>query len=229
MRTLLVNNGNCALPCIWGIVPGESSFQEAQQFFSYLGWKGDKNFGNYGWIYETFERVGIIDIYVDAFIYAPNDVVEKINFGLGGNSYVDYIKYYSFENIMKVLGKPSRVLAFISPPMLESSTQTIFGLLLYYETPNILVAYDGTANKVGANYQICLTHPNEHSIGVSPLSGSVRIYIGEPGKISSPDELVFPFWNIPFYYIRHGLENHKKGTPHLYNSIDRQLSGSSGQ
>lgn len=198
VKELLENNRGCSLPCIWGIVPGQTSYSEAQQFFESLGWTGSESHG----VYYTGKDLEVSSLVIDIGVYSTNSTVEKLQIGIGGKDFLDLVKCYSFGNILKTLGKPTEILVFLgtNPGVLEPD-ETSFEILLYYKPQNILIQYTGTAVRVGNSYHACLARPNAESSEVDPLSGNVSLYIGEADKISTPDEIVRPFWELPNYYL----------------------------
>jgi len=198
VRELLEGNAGCDLPCVWGIVPGKTSYIEAQRFFESLGWKGSESHGAY-YTGKDLESVSLLN---RVGIYAENGVVEKMHIEIGGKDFLGLVKYFSFENILQVYGKPVEVLVFIgvNPDVLEPD-ETSFELLLYYQSKNILIQYAGIATKVGNGYHFCPSRPNAESTQVDPLSGNVSLYVGEESQTSTPETLVQPFWTLPNYYI----------------------------
>lgn len=198
VKELLESNAGCDFPCVWGIVPGKTSYSESQRFFESLGWKGSESHG----VYYTGKDLESVSLSNRVGIYAENEVVEKVQIGIGGKNFLSLVKYLSFENILKVYRKPTEVLVFIgaNPGILEPD-ETSFELLLYYESKNILVEYVGTATKVGNAYHFCPSRPNADSTAVDPLSGNVSLYVGEESQTSTPETLVQPFWTLPNYYI----------------------------
>jgi hypothetical protein len=199
IRTLLEDNGKCTLPCIWGIVPGKTSYQDAQKFFNHLGWKGSEFDG----VYYTGRDIENMSFSIDVGIYAPGgEVVEKINFAFNGNDFIKEINYFSIKNILTVLGKPSDVLAYVGVnPLQLTFKEAPYEILFFYEKQNILIQYNGTAIRVGEKYRLCLSQPNATSSAVSPGSGNVGLFVGETGKPSNPETILPPFWVLQTYYL----------------------------
>lgn len=198
VEELLENNMGCFLPCFWGITPGQTSYDDAQILFESLGWMGSESHGSF-YTGRDFKDTSLA---IRLGIYAPNDVVEKLHIGIGGKDFLNKVKYLSFGNIFKMLGKPTEILVFIgaNPGILEPD-KTSFEILLFYETQNTLLQFTGTAVKIGDSYHLCPAQPNAESKEVDPLSGNMSLYIGEENQISTPNQLVHPFWNLPNYYI----------------------------
>jgi hypothetical protein len=198
VKKLLEDNAGCDLPCVWGLVPGKTSYSEAQRLFESLGWKGSISNG----AFYTGKDLESVSLPISVGIYAENEVVEKLTVGIGGNDFLDLVKYFSFENILNVYGEPAEVLVFIgtNPGVLEPD-ETSFELLLYYESKKTLIEYVGTATKAGNSYRFCPARPNAGSTGLDPLSGNVGLYVSNESQTETPETLVRPFWELPNYYI----------------------------
>lgn len=200
LAQLLENNAECYPPCIWGIVPGKTLSVDAIDFFKYLGWRGSIRYD----VYNTGKDLRNHSLAIRTSVYPSdtNSIVEKFYLGIGGDDYTLLVKYFSFTNVLSLLGKPTRILVFVgTTPSFIEPVETSFEILLYYEVQNILIKYTGTALKIDNRYQICPAHPNAKSSTMNPLSGNVGIYAGVKGNKSTPDELVQPFWELPTYYI----------------------------
>jgi hypothetical protein len=85
---LLANNGGCRLPCLWGIMPGISSYQEARSILKPLTSISR---------FEHFSFGGSDDIYIEytdgdlttnasiAYSYSDNGIVSSISFGVSAS------------------------------------------------------------------------------------------------------------------------------------------------
>jgi hypothetical protein len=198
VEELLETNGGCSLPCVWGISPGQTKYEDAQRFFQSLGWKGSEAHGSY-W---TGKDMQSFPVSIRIGVYPEGDVVRKIRFSLAGNGFQEKVKYYSFDSMIRALGKPSEILAFVgtSPGILEPE-QTSFEVLLHYAERNTLLEYQGTAVRDGDSYRICPSYPNAESTEVDPLSGNISISVAEAEQPSVPEELVRPLSMLPDYYL----------------------------
>lgn len=195
----LETNGGCSLPCVWSIVPSKTNYSDALLFFEHLGWTGGESFGYYstGKDFNDFRLAIRINIYS-----SKRDVVDKIHVGIGGIGYTEKVKYFSIDNVIKTLGRPTEVYVFIGvSPGIHEPDQTSFEILLYYENKNMLVEYTGTAVKVATKYRVCPAYPNAESEAVDTHSGNVSLYVGTENQIYTLQELVQPFWSLPDYYI----------------------------
>jgi hypothetical protein len=169
--SLMENNGDCELPCVWGIEPGKTKLDDARQYFEHLGWKGS---------------------------ISPNmpqgPVYDTLAFDAGGPEFFRLVKYLSPQNIIVNLAEPDRVwinlatnLEIIYPEITE------FGIYFYYKTPNILLHYIGSAKKHGASYRICPKNPFLESVDYGPNEGNVSIYTANSAEVRSPESLIEPF------------------------------------
>lgn len=194
----LRNNGECSLPCVWGIRPGQSQSIDIKRFFESFGWKGNTINDTY-YIGKDLQN-SVLSIRVG--IYPSHGTIEKIHIALGGSDFIEKIGYFSFENIVEVLGKPSDIFVFVgtNPGVLEP-IETSFEILLFYNDKNILVEYTGTAVKIMDIYRVCPSQPEAESTQVDSTAGFVSIYTGQDNRKTTPQELVRPFWVLPNYYL----------------------------
>ncbi len=198
VERLLESNGGCLLPCIWGLVAGETNYKSAISFFDQLGWRGSEVHG----YYETGKDLNNNSLVININFYVQDDIIQKISFALGAKDFLSEVKGLSFTNVINVLGKPSDILVNIgtNPGVMEPE-ETSFDILLYYQGENSLFEYTGTTVRYGEIYRVCPSEPNKASSAVDPRSGNVSVYVGGPDQVLSPQELVRPFWILPEYYI----------------------------
>lgn len=84
----LKTNGNCKLPCFWGITPGETTLDEVKRFIENLGWKGDEYhtfISPDDTLYATLHTVD--DNAIGIMIYPQNGLVDTISSGFGGRNF----------------------------------------------------------------------------------------------------------------------------------------------
>ena len=185
----LKNNGDCALPCVWGIVPGKTEFEHGIETFGYLGWKGS--------IYnQTTYYTGkdLLDsTHINIGLYQENDVIQNIIFSFTHKMYALLDQYYSIRNILSTYGVPSQIWINISSRGEVETIHAGFDIFLFYEEAGILAKYPGVAPLMGGKYQICPNHPNSGALNSESFEGSVVIYLGEAGKNLTPKDLAQPF------------------------------------
>jgi hypothetical protein len=148
----LDNNGNCQLPCWWGILPGKTTWQDADAFLSPIATN----------IYESTKNDSD-PRYFEAFFPAPypfegefrqgylieNDVVKWIEI-LPQN----FSKYSLPKELLREFGNPEMIFLGGSVDQHQS-----FQLILYYPSRGIMAMY--VSKLQPANYQeqveICFT------------------------------------------------------------------------
>lgn len=192
--SLLENNGECELPCIWGIEPGKTKLADARQYFEHLGWKGSisPNMPQ-GPVYYTGVDLNS-ELAIDFSIYDRDSVVDTLAFDAGGPEFFRLVKYLSPQNIIANLAEPDQVwinlatnLEIIYPEITE------FGIYFYYKTPNILLHFIGSAKKHGDSYRICPKNPFLESVDYGTTEGNVSIYTANSAEERSSESLVGPF------------------------------------
>jgi hypothetical protein len=157
---LLANNGDCQLPCLWGIVPEMSSFQEAQTILAPLSSLSHSVYLNPpgpGSISPRYTE-GDLEIYTTTgFLTNPdNNLVNHIAFRaeahrpLKEGGYEDVfdskffgekVSAYMLPHILSDQGVPSAVMIATSGGPLTRGGTGGFDILLLYPDQGILVNY----------------------------------------------------------------------------------------
>lgn len=193
----LENNGNCELPCVWGLLPGFTEYQEALDLFEYLGWIGSDDFG----YRDTGTDLDAIPLAIRFGVYSQGSLVERLKIVLSGDGFRQYASFFSVPNVVRTLGEPADVRVNIGvDPGINEPPETLFELLLYYKEDSLLIKYGGTAIKVKGGYSVCPGDLNRDSNVVNVESGYVAIYVADRQLAYSPDEVVRPFWELSGYY-----------------------------
>ncbi|GAB1471725.1 hypothetical protein MASR2M66_26030 [Chloroflexota bacterium] len=168
---MLSDNGGCKLPCLWGITPGKSSFQEAQAIlapFSSLSHSVYLNPPGPGDIVPSYTE-GDLEIYTRvSFLTNPDsDIINRLAFNAeahrpikdGGYENVfdskffgDKVSAYVLTRVLSEQGTPSSIMiATAGGPLTRGGTGG-FLILLLYPDQGILVNYTTqmylTGNKV---------------------------------------------------------------------------------
>lgn len=153
---LIATNGGCNLPCWWGIMPGKTTFAEAQNFYrqftprQYLRVDGpDKQFANYPiFVSENISPRFRIDVYLDI----ADEIVKVIS--------VDSIASAANFSIQKMLfdyGQPSEIWVFAYRSYLGGIPPA--DVLLFYPDQGILARYSTELTEINENKDsanICL-------------------------------------------------------------------------
>ena len=107
---ILENNGDCRLPCVWGLVPGETSSDEIHDILSKLdGWRGV-------YFIKSNIRVGTKLLYSRQngkinIIELSSDTYTQEGVPVFGDPYHNKIfEYYLLPQVLSNYGQPSSVL-----------------------------------------------------------------------------------------------------------------------
>ncbi len=175
----LSNNGNCTLPCFWGITPGKSTFLDAQIILEPLSSISDlTHFGSErGTIYLRYsDSYLIISTNISFLTYPNNEIINRINFearaleettGEGGevgvfNSSVfgERLSLYMLPQILSQYGRPSSIMLTTlaePPPQSRGGDIGYFRIVLLYPDKGIFVRY---ITKINLLNEIVLGCPN---------------------------------------------------------------------
>lgn len=168
---LLANNGDCRLPCLWGIMPGTSSYQEAQAIIAPLSSISDfpgfspEGGGGFPLLWEDD-----LLLRTQAGFLAENGIVTHLGFGarqmqavtapngepgymnlFDSQAFGERLEYYSLSHVLSELGMPTSVLIATDggPP------GGWFDLLLLYPDQGVLANYTTERHLVGSDVRGC--------------------------------------------------------------------------
>jgi len=160
---MLQTNGDCELPCWWGITPGVTSVQDAQQVFLAYG----KPIGILGWSSgETQYEVGAFgrhvpmpfDYVVRQRFSAEDDTVSYICvtgappvWALYSQHLVPDWQRYSLSSTLARFGSPSQVSVFHHHPNCGET----YWLHVLYDDLGIRVSYSGIVHREAGIVTIC--------------------------------------------------------------------------
>jgi hypothetical protein len=151
LSNLLKDNGGCKLPCFWGITPGETTWQEANNFL------------------ETFTSFSVRDFpdgirWIEPLIPFPREKYGTIRHSYRfHNGVVESIQAYNSDlapvfyltNFLITYGPPSEV--WIRTQAIEEQGSQPFEVALFYPEQGILMDYSGgNLTTVGADLRNCL-------------------------------------------------------------------------
>lgn len=139
---LIATNGNCHLPCWWGITPGETTWEEANAFLATFASSILELQPNlYGVVYENLPKE-LSYSWVGATLHVENGVVQTIRTGA----------YFSISEIFEIYGQPTEIWIFADSQSINR--QAPFTIALFYMDKGILGIYNGSTNK-GETLEIC--------------------------------------------------------------------------
>jgi len=164
---LLENNGDCRLPCIWGLTPGITTTVERQNIlasygefsepdFSMSGSDASKNPGGFG-IAVTKDNVRIS---IGLSYYETENLVEVLSlvadtqqdneYVFGDSSSLDLTEYYNLPQLLSNYGLPSDVLVVAWPhdPFLKADYEP-FSLVVIYSNLGIMAEYISPTQWIG--------------------------------------------------------------------------------
>lgn len=170
IRMLLQEPIECKVPCFWGVVPGQTTLDEAVNIFAHLGLNlkftatlGGKDF------YQVVYNLGN-GIEVSPVIAVQNNLVLSIDIGINDVSQAEISRKwsaYSPETLINQYGSPSRVDFFLG----RVAPTPIHSMILYFDALDLIVEYSGA--------DIVSDVP---TLGICPLTNQVdlvRIWIGD--------------------------------------------------
>ena len=194
---LLANNGNCQLPCLWGITPGKSTSQEAQITWSPLGsiqtiYDIKPRFGSdYGYISPAYVE-DKLRLETNAEYISDNQIVNHIYFkawewkefiasngsqGLAtifdSLTFGQRTVYYSLAHVLSEQGLPTTVMIETSgpPPIYEGGGG--FDIVLLYPNQGIWAHYTTQMYMVGSSVEGC------------PANAHIEMELYPPGNSDS--------------------------------------------
>lgn len=186
---VLANNGGCHLPCLWGIIPGNSSFEEAKAILVPLSNLSQSVYLNPPGPGDIMPRYteGELEIYTRvAFLTDPDtNTVNRVAFRaeahrpLQEGGYEDIfnssffgekIKAYTLQHVLSEQGIPSSVMISTYGGPLTRGGRGGFDILLLYPDQGILINYATQMEIIGTNVRGC------------PLNANVEMELYPPGK-----------------------------------------------
>jgi len=205
----LSDNSGCYLPCLWGIAPGESSFQEAQVILIPLGSVSEFTAfkSGLGSVTPYFIEGGI-EIYttIDLIANQDNNIVNHIAFNAeahrplaqGGYENVfdskffgEKVRAYALPHVLSEQGVPSSVMLATYGSHLTRGGTGGFDILLLYPKDGILVNYTTQMHLIGTNVRGC------------PVNAHVEMELYPPGQTNAFFEsLKTTDWAVKMNYYK---------------------------
>ncbi len=183
VRQLLMQEMECESPCIWGVIPGQTTLEEAQDIFIRL--KEPLQIGQmigdvYSTIFDFNDGLGGTVI-----LSVDNGYVSSINLGIGlanfkGDPYPRTWQAYSPETLFNKYGPPSEVYFSVSyprePPFMTGKAW--YSMDIYFESKNIIVEYGSGVTQEGELIRACPLSDQ--------FSSGVGIWFGEDPVFPPP-------------------------------------------
>ncbi|MCG2786850.1 MAG: hypothetical protein L6461_17300 [Anaerolineae bacterium] len=155
---LLQTNGGCELPCWWGIVPGETRWEDAELFLSRFtlriedDWEETKK-GADGQSHQIKNFV----VYMDIDQPDPGLFGIRIKDEFVTGIYVSRPltkPHFSLRKLLNNQGVPSKIFIFTHSNVMEPPTP--FDLILYYQEQRLLIIYTTLVYKENEQITACL-------------------------------------------------------------------------
>ena len=168
---LLANNGNCRLPCLWGITPGKSTSIEAQEILTALNSISISiNFGSNGGSIAPWYTENELILSTTLGFNSENGIVNYLTFKAGEyketasdrslvfNSKIfgERLRPYMLSGILSEFGKPALVVIHTSGKQITGSGG--FEVLLFYPNQGIFVHYTTQMESEGDIVHGCLAN-----------------------------------------------------------------------
>jgi len=158
-RWMLETNGDCELPCWWGITPGETRWQEVVELLGLRGTDLHKQGGGvYDIMYVPLDPYRLSDYGVRLIITEYSEVVQSI--GVQSEMFVGRVsehfardwRRYSLNQVLTRYGEPSQVMLELWPNPPEPYYP--YRLFVFYDHLGILLGYEGPAIP-GEPFRVC--------------------------------------------------------------------------
>lgn len=192
----LANNGDCLLPCLWGIIPGESSFLETRAIlmpFTSISTLTYLSLPESGGVYLKYTEADLEINTVIRFLIDPaKGNVSRIVFNASAQKKVEdgfqdvfnsaffneRVGYYMLPNILATYGPPSDVLLLASANIPPQQPWWPFQIIISYPEQGVLVQYTTPMNVDDLN-----------SIGC-PTKSQIEIQLAPAGSMKTTAEFL---------------------------------------
>ncbi|MBI3168642.1 MAG: hypothetical protein HYZ22_09200 [Chloroflexi bacterium] len=199
MLALLANNGGCRLPCLLGIMPEKSTYQDAQaSFIPFSALSTLTSFISEGGAIFPLYTDGdlILNTVIDFSVYPlpAKQTVNRVGFQaselkktengftevFGSPFFKEHLSYYMLPNILTEYGNPTTIMVSTMAKLPSSGVSGGFKLLLLYPEQGMLVNYTMQMQVIGENIMGC------------PLNAHVELELYPSGQADSFFNLLEP-------------------------------------
>lgn len=175
---LLSNNGNCQLPCLWGITPGKSKYQEAQTALMPLSGISNRTaFQANGGLIDLLYIENELILNARVNFLSDGQIVKSIRFeadeerkittpsgGVGFTEVFDSVdfgrraNYFMLPHVLTEQGRPDAVVisTAASPNTRNGTIVGGFDIILLYPGQGLLVHYTTQMQLVGKQVHGCM-------------------------------------------------------------------------
>jgi len=164
---LLENNGDCRLPCIWGLTPGITTTVERQSILASYGKFSEPDFSMSGGdVSENSGGFGIgiteddVRVSMGLSYYETDHLIEILSlvttpqrdqkYVYGDSNYSDLIEYYTLQQLLSNYGMPSDVLVIALPyDIFSKADYEPFSIVVIYSDLGIMAEYISPTQWIG--------------------------------------------------------------------------------
>lgn len=225
---LLSSNSNCHLPCFWGITPGKSTYQQAQEVLLPLSSISQLTaFTPQSGVVLPVYAEGDLALNTNAGFLSENQIVSHIAFQaeemkrfafsngetgfvniFDSTTFGDRLKFYSLQNVLAEQGIPASVMTSAHGVPVPRGGSGGFDILLLYPDKGILINYTTQGNLVGSNMRGC------------PVNAHVEMELYPPGQSDSFFEsLKKTDWAVKMNYYKPLEEVTSMSLEEFYNTF----------
>jgi hypothetical protein len=169
----LRTNAGCNLPCFWSVVPGDTSLDDAVEFFQPFGINNKYAVGLY---------ILSKQILNGATLLPENGKIVGVHaFGEGESSDISTFwetwESYLPQNIIMKYGYPQRVWfdTYNNPEVPDPDKPLGYSIWFFYDESDFLIIYSGITSK-SPQYQVCLGGRSAEE-GIGNLSPEIELLI----------------------------------------------------
>lgn len=189
LQELLSTNLGCKLPCYWGMMPGETTWEKAQEFLAPFA--NEILSGDFGYFKENgvivpkattaarFTVTGYPKELVIDFLVS-NGTITEISVDHDTNKI-----RYSLDKLLAELGQPEEILIYLEPETPTGKPWYVFHL--YYPTAGVMASFEGEAERTGGSIKYCPTEDTPrlrlYPPGSYTLKEMIGIFFDPPGFV----------------------------------------------
>lgn len=186
LSELMLTNGDCELPCWWGIVPGETPLDSARENLATLGAS----------IVGSSSLSMGVDWGMGIEFEVSNSIIQTMDIysGYNNSGRIDRDKYtngwqpYKLIAVLDRFGLPTRVLVYY--PFQADPSSPAYHFLVFYEELGIEIDYTGSVEILGEDhYRAC---PDMADIW------NIHLFLYQPGYVEDVVERILPASSISY-------------------------------
>lgn len=177
VQEMLGTNAGCELPCWWGIIPGESDLQDANDRLLYNIYQFPQDLGGYEVFFSLSEESDLVQsLNVEGYCFPDNC----------GPFARDWARY-SLDQVLSRYGTPSQVRITLALPI-DSGGPTYYELYILYDNLGVGIHYKGPAVRQAELLHTCFSFSH------------ITLWLQSPESSTSLEQTVGPeewFFHVP--------------------------------